>query len=46
MNKDKLHKVNKILKEFIRKNDDNKDWIYQINQSDEWLNLVYEAFCI
>lgn len=44
MNKDKLQKVNKILKDFIRKNDNNKDWIYQINQSDEWLNLVYEAF--
>lgn len=44
MNKEKLHIVNDILKEFIRKNDDNKDWIYEINQSDEWLLLVYEAF--
>lgn len=44
MNKDKLTIVNKILKDFIRKNDDNKDWIYEINQSDEWLELVYEAF--
>lgn len=44
MNKDKLTIVNDILKEFIRKNDDNKDWIYEINQSDEWLELVYEAF--
>lgn len=44
MDKDKLTIVNDILKEFIRKNDDNKDWIYEINQSDEWLKLVYEAF--
>lgn len=44
MDKDKLTIVNDILKEFIRKNDDNKDWIYEINQSDEWLELVYEAF--
>lgn len=44
MDKDKLTIVNKILKDFIRKNDDNKDWIYEINQSDEWLELVYEAF--
>lgn len=44
MNKDKLLLINNILKEFIYKNDDNKDWIYQINQSDAWLELVYEAF--
>lgn len=44
MDKDKLTIVNDILKDFIRKNDDNKDWIYEINQSDEWLELVYEAF--
>lgn len=44
MDKEKLNVVNDILKDFIRKNDDNKDWIYQINQSDDWLELVYEAF--
>lgn len=44
MNKNKLSIVNDVLKEFIRKNDENKDWIYEINQSDEWLILVYEAF--
>lgn len=40
----KLSIVNDILKEFIRKNDDNKEWIYEINQSDDWLEMTYEAF--
>ena len=44
MNKNKLSIVNKILKLFIRKNDENKDWIYSIKQSEEWLKLTYEAF--
>ena len=44
MNKNKLSIVNTILKSFIRKNDENKDWIYSIKQSDEWLELTYEAF--
>lgn len=44
MNKSKLSIVNTILKSFIRKNDENKDWIYSIKQSDEWLELTYEAF--
>nr|WP_195365977.1 phage minor head protein [[Eubacterium] tenue] len=44
MDKNKLDIVNKILKDFIRKNDENKDWIYSIKQSDEWLELTYEAF--
>lgn len=44
MDKDKLSIVNEILKDFIRKNDENKDWIYSIKQSDEWLELTYEAF--
>ena len=44
MNKNKLSIVNKILKSFIRKNDENKDWIYSIKQSEEWLKLTYEAF--
>lgn len=44
MNKNKLSIVNKILKSFIRKNDENKDWIYSIKQSDKWLELTYEAF--
>lgn len=44
MNKNKLSIVNKILKLFIRKNDKNKDWIYSIKQSEEWLKLTYEAF--
>lgn len=44
MNKNKLSIVNTILKSFIRKNDENKDWIYSIKQSDKWLELTYEAF--
>lgn len=44
MNKNKLRIVNKILKSFIRKNDENKDWIYSIKQSEEWLKLTYEDF--
>ncbi len=44
MNKNKLSIVNTILKSFIRKNDENKDWVYSIKQSDEWLELTYEAF--
>ncbi|MEG1870966.1 MAG: phage minor head protein [Peptostreptococcaceae bacterium] len=44
MDKNKFSIVNDILKCFIRKNDDNKEWIYQINQSDDWLELVYDAF--
>lgn len=44
MNKNKLSIVNKILKSFIRKNDENKEWIYSIKQSEEWLKLTYEAF--
>lgn len=44
MDKNKLSIINSILKEFILKNDDNKEWIYQLNQSDEWLEMVYEAF--
>ncbi|CEQ04094.1 NAD()--arginine ADP-ribosyltransferase EFV [[Clostridium] sordellii] len=44
MNKNKLSIVNEILKSFIRKNDENKDWIYSIKQSEEWLKLTYEAF--
>lgn len=44
MDKDKLCIINEILKEFILDNDKNKTWIYQINQSDEWLDATYEAF--
>lgn len=44
MDKDKLSVVNDALKCFIKKNDDNKEWIYQINQSGDWLELVYDAF--
>ena len=44
MDKDKLSIINEILKEFILDNDKNKTWIYQINQSDEWLDATYEAF--
>jgi len=44
MDKVKLSMINDILKTFIRKNDDNKEWIHQLNQSDEWLELTYEAF--
>lgn len=44
MDKDKLSIINEILKEFILDNDKNKAWIYQINQSDEWLDATYEAF--
>ena len=44
MDKNKLSIINSILKEFILKNDDNKELIYQLNQSDEWLEMVYEAF--
>lgn len=44
MDKDKLCIINEILKEFILDNDKNKTWIYQINQSDEWLDSTYEAF--
>lgn len=44
MNKNKLSIVNTILKSFIRKNDENKDWIYSIKQSEKWLELTYEAF--
>ena len=44
MDKNKLGIVNEILKGFIRKNDENKEWIYSIKQSDEWLELTYEAF--
>lgn len=44
MDNSKLSTINKILKDFISKNDDNKEWIYQLNQSDEWLEMVYEAF--
>lgn len=44
MDKSKLSIINKILKDFIRKNDENKDWIYSIKQSDEWLKLTYETF--
>lgn len=42
MDKDELNKINNILVNFIKEHDPEKEWIFSMDKSEEWLNATYK----